>query len=321
MNKDLSPPHVQLAIMSRQYVVSRCIQALAHLGVADHMSLNYPVDIIQLAHITNTIPELLDRVLTFLCDYDLFNKSPEGYMLTELSLPLKKDAPHSIKEVLGMVDDPWWQAFTHLETQLINGLSGFKQQHGSEFHHFLNDNPEHKMHYEKGMIQLSAYDDQAVAKSFACDRFNTLCDIGYGRENLVQVLATLYPQTTSQTCLLNVEDAKKPLFTTLPQADAYFLKGILHDFNDGMVEKILHDLLPHMHKDSLLFIAEQVIAADDIPHTNKTMDIIMMVLVGGKQRTLRGWQTIAEQAGFKLMQTYPIPGVFTVMEFAVKQTN
>lgn len=65
MDIESTPAHIRLAIMSRDYVVSRSIQAIAKLGIADHMSDNLtPVEII--AKKTSTIPELLDRLLSFL---------------------------------------------------------------------------------------------------------------------------------------------------------------------------------------------------------------------------------------------------------------
>ncbi|MCL5271786.1 MAG: methyltransferase, partial [Gammaproteobacteria bacterium] len=101
MNTELPPPHVQLAIMSREYVVSRAIHAIAQLGIADQMS-DKAISVQELAAATSTIPELLDRVLTFLSDYGLFIKNEAGYTLTSLSQPLRTDHPFSMKEVLGI---------------------------------------------------------------------------------------------------------------------------------------------------------------------------------------------------------------------------
>ena len=143
MNKESLQPHVQLAIMSREYVVSRAIHTIANLGIADHMS-EQPISVQELARLTSTVPEILARLLNFLTAYGLFSKNGDSYGLTPLSAPLRSDHPYSMKEVLSMVDESWWQAFAQLETALKTGTTAFKLQHGTDFFDFLNHNPPKK---------------------------------------------------------------------------------------------------------------------------------------------------------------------------------
>lgn len=312
MKTELPPPHVQLAVMSREYVVSRAIHAVANLGVADHMS-EEPMHIDQLAHYTGTIPELLGRVLTFLGNYGLFIKQGDNYALTPLSAPLKSDHPYSMKDVFGMVDESWWNAFAHLENELKTGIPAFKQQHGKDFFAFKRDNPEVKNRFDKGMGKLSNLDDQAIVQGFNFTSFTSLVDMGNGSELLSKTILKDYPHLSID--YFNIyEAAKNPSFE-LPLADAYLFKGSLHDFDDQDVRKILKCCYEQMDKGTSLIIAEQVIPEHDAPHTNKTMDIIMMVLVGGKQRTLGEWCKLVESVGFKLKGSHTTQGIFTVMEF------
>ena len=317
MNKELPPPHVQLAMMSREYVVSRAIHAIAHLGLADHMS-NKPRSVKELAQLTGTIPDLLERILTFLTDYGLFIKEGEAYALTPLSYPLRQDNPNSIKDILGMFDECWWQAFSQLETCLKTGIPAFKVQHGTEFYEFMNNNPAKKSGYEKGMAKLSKLDDDLIAQHFDFGQFPTLLDLGYGRKGLAEAIKKHHPKVEIDINLLNPEYIKNEndsSFSSLPKADAYILKGILHDFNDEIVDKLLKDIRNSMKSKGSLIIAEQAIPDNEIPHTNKTMDIIMMVLVGGRQRTVSQWCELVESAGFKSKLITPTQGMFTLMEF------
>ncbi|WP_298624056.1 methyltransferase [uncultured Legionella sp.] len=317
MNKEQPPPHLQLAIMSREYVVSRAIHAVAQLGIADHMS-EQPISITNLARLTSTIPELLNRVLNFLSDYGLFSKSEEGYALTPLSEPLRQDHPFSMKEVFGMFDESWWQAFAYLPTQLKTGTPAFMQQHEIDFFGFHNENPDTKNRFEKGMSKLSSFDDKAITKSFNFGQYPSLVDIGYGRKDLAVTIAKDYPELDIQPFifapeLINLIDNN--VFKTLPSADACILKGILHDFNDELAQKILIQCHTKMKLNSSLLIAEQVIPENNLPHTNKTMDIVMMVLLGGSQRTLKHWCKLVESAGFSFNNATPVQGLFTIMEF------
>lgn len=317
MNTELPPPHVQLAIMSREYVVSRAIHAIAQLGIADQMS-DKAISVQELAAATSTIPELLDRVLTFLSDYGLFIKNEAGYTLTSLSQPLRTDHPFSMKEVLGIMDESWWQAFSQLPNQLRTGVPAFQQQHGTNFFAFHNVNPDKKDQFEKGMSKLSSFDDKTIAQHFDFGQFPSIVDIGYGQRGLHEAIEKKYPDLDIQSFKFDPELISKPgdtSFSSLPSADAYLLKGILHDFNDEWAQKILSECYCKMKINSSLLLIEQVIPTNQLPHTNKTMDIVMMVLLGGRQRTLKTWSELLESAGFTLKNTEPVQGLFTIMEF------
>jgi C-methyltransferase len=320
MNKESLQPHVQLAVMSREYVVSRAIHAIATLGIADHMS-EQPISVQELARLTSTVPEILARVLNFLTAYGLFNKSEDSYALTPLSAPLRSDHPYSMKEVLSMVDESWWQAFAQLETAMKTGTTAFKLQHGTDFFDFLNHNPSPKARFQKGIEKLSTFDDKAITQNYNFGQFKSIIDIGAGLSNLSKVIAIQYPSTTTTLFNLMAQihlQKTKDYFSSLPTADAYLFKGILHDFDDKKVANILANCHQHLPKHASLIIAEQAIPQNEQPHTNKTMDIIMMVLVGGRQRTINDWCKLVEVCGFKLKNIYPTPGVYTVMEFSIE---
>src|SRR5688572_28987302 len=110
-------PHLQLVMLSRSYVISRAIQSIASLDIADHMS-DDPIDINTLAAKTGTNPSFLERILDFLSAYGLFSKNEKGFALTALSKPLQTNDPHSVKDILNMVDNTWWEAFAYLDKGL-----------------------------------------------------------------------------------------------------------------------------------------------------------------------------------------------------------
>lgn len=321
-------PHIQLAMMSRWYVVSRAIHTVARLGVANHMS-DEPSSIETLAQATGTKPELLDRLLKFLSAYNLFKCQSDAYSLTDLSKPLRDDDPYSIRDVLCMVDDSWWQAFSSLETSLKSGNPAFSEQHGDDFFSFLSKHPEKQQNFDKGMAKLSTYDDEAIAKSYDFSIFATLIDMGGGRGGLAKAIAYKNPdlqvtlfdspsviqQLNSQDFPGQVKLVSGDFLETIPEAQAYLFKGVLHDFNDQMMNRILSNCCQQMPSDAMLFIAEQVMPEHDLPHPNKTMDIVMMALLGGRQRTLKDWQQRIEPSGFTYLDHYKTDSIFSLMAF------
>lgn len=331
MQSHMDKPHIQLAIMSRWYVVSRALHAVAKLGVANHLASG-PKRIDELAQATESQPELLDRVLKFLSSYDLFNYDHGVYSLTELSKPLCDDDPHSVRDVLCMVDDAWWQAFSQLDASLKTGKSAFELQHGDDFFSFLGKNAEKQQNFDRGMAKLSSYDDVAISNAYNFATFSNFVDMGGGRGGLVKAITKQYPtlkailfDTPAVICQLDskafsnqVSLQEGDFFASIPPADAYIFKGVLHDFNDEMMHKILKNCAQQIPQNATLFIAEQVMPDDHEPHPNKTMDIVMMVLLGGRQRTLSEWQQSIEPAGFIFENSYPTNSLFTLMEFKPK---
>lgn len=328
MQANQEPPHIQLAIMSRWYVVSRAIHTVAKLGLANHMSFE-PMKVNDLAQMTDTNPELLNRLLRFLSAYAIFKHENDTYSLTELSVPLRDDAPNSIRAVLCMVDESWWQAFSCLDLSLKTGVSSFTLQHGDDFFSYLSKHPAKQGNFDKGMAKLSTFDDDAIAQAYDFSAFSTMIDLGGGRGGLVKALAKNYPHL--QISLFDTPAVIEQLDTTdfpsqvqlvsgdflahVPKAEAYIFKGVLHDFNDDLMLQILNNCCKQISKEAILFIAEQVLPEDDLPHPNKTMDIVMMALLGGRQRTIKEWQKSVEPAGFRYLDCYKTNTLFTLMAF------
>lgn len=330
--KGESPAHnayVELATMSRWYVVSRAIHTVAQLGLANYMS-DTPISVQELAKASHTQPELLDRLLNFLTNYKLFEKQNGGYTLTPLSKPLRDDDPYSLRDVLCMVDENWWQAFSKLDVCLQSGKSGFFEQHGDDFFTFLSKFPERQKNFDRGMAKISTFDDEAIACAYDFNQFSSLSDLGAGRGGLVRAIAHDYPalkvvlfDSESVVRQINQDDFPPNVrlqagnfFTTIPQAEGYIFKGVLHDFNDKDMGSILKNCAKQMSNKARLLIAEQVMPDNEGPHPNKTMDIVMMVLLGGRQRTLKEWQGCIEPMGLKFQKSYPTKSIFTLMEFA-----
>lgn len=315
MNNQAPPPHIQLATMTRDYVVSRAIHSVAQLKIADHLS-DVPMQVHELAQLTNTNADYLERIMNFLSNYDVFKKIGTGYALTPISFPLKSTSADSIIDVWNMFDEIWWQAFSQMKQGLQTGETPFKLQHGLGFFEYMEANPDKKELFRKGMRCLATFEDPVTIPSFDFGQFTHLVYLSSPSDSLLNELSKQAPN------LLITEFKYEPLqlvhdeaFVALPKADAYLFKSTLHLFDDLSVQKILTHCHAHMPSSSHLIIAEQAILDNDQPHVNKTMDIVMMVLLGGKQRTIAEWCTLVASAGFSLKGTHPTKGIFTIMEF------
>jgi hypothetical protein len=105
-------------------------------------------------------------------------------------------------------------------------------------------------------------------------------------------------------------------FDTVPAgASVYLMKSVLHDWDDENSIKILVNLKKAMPDGSKLLIIENVIAERNIPHPGNFMDINMMVMTGGRERTAAQWKTLVEKAGLKFLRVIPTSSpMFSIVE-------
>jgi hypothetical protein len=109
------------------------------------------------------------------------------------------------------------------------------------------------------------------------------------------------------------------LFEVLPApADIYVTKGNLQIFADREALAILRNCAGVMRPTDKLLIIEPIIPAGNAPHLNKTMDMVMMFLLGGKQRTLEEWQRLLASAGLARCKVIPTPTHYTILEVGLQ---
>ncbi len=84
--------------------------------------------------------------------------------------------------------------------------------------------------------------------------------------------------------------------------DAYLLKFIIHDWDDEKSLTILKNCHQAMTKNGKLLLFEQVIASGNEPSFGKLLDINMLVMTGGRERTEAEYRSLLKAAG---LPTYP----------------
>jgi O-methyltransferase domain len=97
-------------------------------------------------------------------------------------------------------------------------------------------------------------------------------------------------------------------FEALPAgADAYVLSGVIHDWNDEAAVKILKNCRRPIRADGRLLIRETVLTRESDPAC-ALMDVLMMVLTGGRERTEPEFRSLVRDGGFSLERVIPIGG-------------
>ena len=107
-------------------------------------------------------------------------------------------------------------------------------------------------------------------------------------------------------------------FDRVPEGcDAYIMKHIIHDWDDELSNKILKNIAQAMHAHAKLLIVEMVVPEGNEPHFSKLMDLGMLVLPGGVERTREEFHTLLAGAGLRLDRIIPTQTSLSIIE-AVK---
>jgi C-methyltransferase len=293
-----------------------------------------PVGLGDLANKTGANAAALKRLLRFLSAYRVFEeRSPDRFCNTTLSSVLRADHPNSVRANLRRMDASWWSAVAALEHSLRTGEAAFTHVHGMPFFQYLRANPEAQKRFDEGMALASDANDAAIAAAYDFKRCRRIVDVGGGRGGLlVQILGRApeatgvlfeQPQVVEQPTRLQeaglmerAELVAGDFFQSVPDhGDCYVIKGVLHDFDDQQCIRILTNCRTAMSGDGRVVIANQDLPSPVAgPHPNLTMDIQMMALLGGRERSAAEWSELFRRSGLRLSATSPTDVGFTLIE-------
>jgi predicted O-methyltransferase YrrM len=175
----------------------------------------------------------------------------------------------------------------------------------------------------------------AVLAAYDFSRFRTVADLGGGtglllthilRANeglggvpfeLPEVAARARRTIEAAGLSARLQVIEGDLFkAALAGCDAYILAHVLHDWSDDRALTILRNCRDAMPRDGRLMIVEAVLPPGDTPHHGKVIDLLMLTVTGGAERTADEYGTLLAAAGFKVMAVHPTATHQSIVEAA-----
>jgi hypothetical protein len=328
------PPHVQLIHMGTAYWVSRAVYAAAKLGLADHLA-GGPQSAAELAGPTHTHAPSLHRLMRTLASLGVLSEGADHrFALTPLGAALKTGAPGSARaSILALAGDWFWQAWAHVLYSVETGKTGMEKAYSMPIFAFLAEHPEEASYFNDAMVGFHGGEPPAVAAAYDFSSFATVVDVGGGTGNLLSAILERHPEprgvlfdqphvVRQAPALIDARGlANRVLveagdfFKTVPTGgDAYLLSHIIHDWDEDRCLTILTNCRRAMKSTGRLLIIEMVLPAGDAPHPGKMLDIVMLVIPGGQERTEQEYGTLLGKAGFRLTRVVPTASAVSVVE-------
>ncbi len=311
MSQQASPQEQILGIVNN-YWQGCAVGAIAELEIADRLA-DGPLDVETLAGRTETHAPSLFRLLRALESTGIFKQvSPGVFANTPASDCLRRDAPGSpwawLRVTLsadGMVNNGW----RGLMLSLKDGRPGFEQLNGCTGWEYMQANPRQGTIFNEAMRDLAGAITPAVTAAYDWGRFPVIADLGGGvGSQLISILdahpdcrGVLFdqPQVVAEAPRHDrMETVGGDFFSDIPQADAFVLRWILHDWDDDKALDILKNVRRAAKPGAALMVVESVIPEDAAFDMGKWMDLNMMVMAGGRERTANEFRDLFDRAGF-----------------------
>jgi hypothetical protein len=275
----------------------------------------------------------LRRVLRLLASRGIFREDEQGrFHLTSAAELLRAEAPGSqLDLVLLLTDGLFWNSTARLDEVIRSGKPVFEAIFGSPFFEYLAERPEAQMLFDRGMASLATVNDSVIAEAYGFSGGTVIADIGGGRGGLLR--SVLERHSTLRGILFDKEQVVKEhvldtsalagrwriesgdFFVSVPAgATFYILKQILHDWSDDDCLRILRSCQRAMNADSRLLVVDTVLPSGNDPHPAKAVDIIMMSMLGGKERSAAEFTELLAEAGFTVIRVLATQSSTSIIE-------
>jgi predicted transcriptional regulator len=311
------------------WMASRALYVAAELGIADILA-NGPRSITELAALTSSHPRSLYRLLRMLASEGVFAETVDRHFeLTEKGRLLQSGF---LRDFARMVGDADWNGFGALLHNIKTGEPAFNQVHGVGFFDYLSAHPEAQERFDRGMANGADAENPPIAAAYDFSQYHRIVDVGGGRGGFLaevlkahvgprgvlfdqpQVVDT--PEYLQRAGVLDrCEVVGGSFFESVPVGgDLYVLKRVMHDWPDDVCAGILRACRNAVAKDGRVVVIDAVIPPGNTPDLNKTVDLLMMVLLDGRERSADEFSALFASADLKLTRVVPTPSRLSVVE-------
>jgi SAM-dependent methyltransferase len=335
--KEGNPLPPVLFQMATGYWLSQAIYVAAKLGIADLLK-DGPQSCFALAAATGSDGRSLFRLMRALAGVGVFSHvSGDCFALNRLATSLQADAPASLKAMVITIGEIHYQACGSLLYSVQTGSPAFDDVFGASLFDYLRQNADTAGAFHHGMTDLSSMLVYAVLTAYDFTGIASIVDIGGGEGKFLEKILELNPEmrgTVFDTASTLGKARQEPnhgaiggrcsyvsgdFFDSVPEgADAYLLCGVIHDWDDGRAMKILGNCRRAMASNGRVLLVDMVVPENDASCFSKLLDLNMLVMTGGRERTTAEFRALLDAAGYRLTRIVPTMAPQSVIEASPK---
>jgi hypothetical protein len=301
------PPEEVLWDFLRGAMMTKALGIAVDLRIPEALA-DGPRSVDELARDAGVDADVLHRLLRALASDGVFEeREPGTFALNAGSEPLLEAGWSEFAHLFG---DVFYKAVADLDDAVRTGAATFAMTFGAGFWPWLAERPEERAIFDGAMSGGKALNADRLAELDWADG-DVVVDVGGGngallvellrrRPGLRGIVIDL-PETVRDEDALgpDIEFVEGSFFEAVPRGDTYVLSGIIHDWNDEAATAILRTIRDAAPQHARVLIPETVIPPGNEPEGAKWLDLLMLVLAGGRERTEPEWHALLVAGGFE----------------------
>jgi len=326
------PPPVQAMQLITGVWASQAVYMACKLSLPDHLAAGAR-NAGELAALVQAQPRPLYRLMRALTTFGVLWEDEQGrFSLTPVGQALRSDAPGSLRWLALYLVEGEWEAWREALHSVRSGETAIEHVFGQPLFAHLQHRPDLQESFNKAMGGMAQQLSAAVGAAYDFSGAGTVVDVGGGQGGLIAHLLQNNPQASGIVFDLPhvVEGAGAgfdenlrsrcrfvggSFFETVPEGgDVYLMSYIIHDWDDERAVEILKRCREAMTAGSRLLIIENVLPDAGVPSFGKLLDLEMLVIAGGQERTEEEYRRLAERSGLEVTRIIPTASLQSIIE-------
>ncbi len=332
-NEDYEQSVSTLSGLLNGHVMSRLIHAVSGAGIPDLLGEGV-MECGQLAQKAGVHPGSLYRIMRALCAVGIFTEVKKGFFgLGKTGELLRTDITGSQHALAVLMWEPFWrQGWDNLPYSLKTGKVAFEHVHGLRLFGYLGRNPEAAELFGRAMGSLTAQEINSILDAYDFSGIEKAVDIGGGQGMLLAAILEKYRSMKGILFELpavieaarglldkdisnRIELVAGDFFDPFPfNGDAFILKSVIHDWDDEHAGAILRNCRESINENGRLVLIERIMPFSNEPSRASIMDIVMLVNLGGRERTLAEYEGLLNSSGFRLGRVVDTNSAMSIIE-------
>ncbi|XP_042503648.1 caffeic acid 3-O-methyltransferase-like [Macadamia integrifolia] len=317
------------------------LEIIAKVGAGNFIS---PPEIASLLPTQNPdAPVMIDRILRLLSSYSILNCS----LVTEENgggvrrlyglAPVSKFLVNNEEEVSIapfaslFQEKPFIESWYHLKQAVLEGGTPFEKAHGMNLFDYLGKEPVLNKVFNTAMYNATMITMKKVLETYkGFEGLKEVVDVGGGYGVTLNLIISKYPTIKGINFDLphvvkgapsyhGVEHIEGDMFVSVPKGEAIFVKWLLHVLNDEKCLKLLKNFWDALPDNGKVIAVEYVVPEDPKNnlqnHNIFQLDLIMLAQPGGKERTVKEFEALAQIVGFAGLRIVCQVYSYSVLEF------
>jgi hypothetical protein len=222
----------------------------------------------------------------------------------------------------------WWGSLSGLDRSVRTGRPALDAVESRGLWAYMREHPDEADVFDHAMTGKAVAGVAGVMAAYDFGRFTIIADVGGGRGHLLRAVLDAVPSASGvlfdlPEVIQRLEIGHPRMSTVagnffvdpLPEADAYVLMDVLHDWPDDECAAILRAVRRAAPAGATLLVVEAIMPEGPVDARTATLDVMMLVLTGGgRERTARQLEAVLTRSGFVLEGVLDTPGPVRIAE-------